>query len=62
MARLARGSSPGVCLGPSLAQAVVRFSNQPGTAEQWIKEGKEATHWTRLSCHSLGQVSRILIH
>jgi len=22
-----------------------------GTAEQWIKEGKEATHWTRLSCH-----------
>ena len=22
-----------------------------GTAEQWIKEGKQATHWTRLSCH-----------
>ena len=21
------------------------------TVEQWIKEGKEATHWTRLSCH-----------
>ena len=21
------------------------------TAEQWIKEGKQATHWTRLSCH-----------
>ena len=20
-------------------------------AEQWIKEGKQATHWTRLSCH-----------
>src|SRR5438093_842970 len=31
--------------------AVVRFYNQRGTAEQWIKEGKEATHWTRLSCH-----------
>ena len=30
--------------------AVVRFYNQRGTAEQWIKEGKEATHWTRLSC------------
>jgi hypothetical protein len=30
--------------------AVVRFDNQRGTAEQWIKEGK-ATHWTRLSCH-----------
>ncbi len=35
--------------GPN--RAVVRFYNQRGTAEQWIKEGKEATHWTRLSCH-----------
>jgi len=26
-------------------------ANQRGTAEQWIKEGKTATHWTRLSCH-----------
>ena len=33
------------------SRAVVRFYNQRGTAEQWIKEGKEATHWTRLSCH-----------
>ena len=32
---------------------VVRFYNQRGTAEQWIKEGKAATHWTRLSCHRL---------
>lgn len=32
-------------------RAVVHFHNQRGTAEQWIKEGKEATHWTRLSCH-----------
>ncbi len=32
-------------------RVVVRFYNQRGTAEQWIKEGKEATHWTRLSCH-----------
>ena len=30
---------------------IVHFYNQRGTAEQWIKEGKEATHWTRLSCH-----------
>ena len=30
---------------------MVRFYNQRGTAEQWIKEGKQATHWTRLSCH-----------
>jgi len=32
-------------------RAVVRFYNKRGTAEQWIKEGKEATHSTRLSCH-----------
>ncbi len=32
-------------------RAVVRFYNQRGTAEQWIKEGNAATHWTRLSCH-----------
>jgi len=30
---------------------VVRFYNQRGTAEQWIKEGKYALNWTRLSCH-----------
>jgi hypothetical protein len=32
-------------------RAVVRFYNGRGTGEQWIKEGKAATHWTRLSCH-----------
>ena len=30
---------------------VVRFYNQRGRAEQWIKEGKYAINWTRLSCH-----------
>jgi len=34
---------------PSLA--VVRFYNKRGTAEQWIKEGKQAVKMTRLSCH-----------
>src|SRR4051794_16923526 len=29
---------------------VVKFSNGRGTAEQWIKEGKDALKWTRLSC------------
>ena len=29
---------------------VVGFYNQRGTAEQWIKEGKNAIKWTRLSC------------
>ena len=33
------------------AKQVVRFYNQRGTAEQWIKEGKNAVNWTRLSCH-----------
>jgi len=31
---------------------VTHFYNQRGTAEQWIKEGKYAVRWTRLSCHS----------
>jgi len=30
---------------------VVKFYNKCGTAEQWIKEGKYALKWTRLSCH-----------
>jgi len=30
---------------------VVRFYNKRGTAEQWIKEGKQAVKMTRLSCH-----------
>ena len=30
---------------------VVKFYNGHGTAEQWIKEGKNAVKWTRLSCH-----------
>jgi hypothetical protein len=33
------------------AERVVNFYNQRGTAEQWIKEGKYAVKWTRLSCH-----------
>jgi Transposase DDE domain group 1 len=33
------------------SRSVVRFYNKRGTAEQWIKEGKRAAHWTRLSCH-----------
>jgi hypothetical protein len=30
---------------------IARFYNGRGTAEQWIKEGKHALNWTRLSCH-----------
>ncbi len=32
---------------------VVRFYNRRGTAEQYVKEGKHAFHWTRLSCRRL---------
>ena len=32
------------------AQGVFHFYNGRGTAEQWIKEGKYALNWTRLSC------------
>jgi len=32
-------------------KGTVNFYNGRGTAEQWIKEGKYALNWTRLSCH-----------
>ena len=35
----------------TVSRAVVRFYNKRGTAEQWIKEGKQAVKMTRLSCH-----------
>lgn len=33
------------------SRGVVRFYNKRGTAEQWIRAGKEAVKLTRLSCH-----------
>src|SRR5208283_28359 len=33
------------------SRAAVRFYNKRGTADQWIKEGKQAVKMTRLSCH-----------
>ena len=33
------------------SRAVVRFYDKRGTAEQWIKEGKQGVKMTRLSCH-----------
>jgi len=32
-------------------RSLVRYYNKRGTAEQWIKEGRQTTSWTRLSCH-----------
>jgi hypothetical protein len=34
------------------AERVSKFYNGRGTAEQWIKEGKNALRWTRLSCRA----------
>ena len=34
------------------AERVVKFYNGRGTAEQWIREGKAALRWTRLSCRA----------
>jgi len=34
----------------ALAKNVVRFYNKRGNCERWIKEGKSALDWTRLSC------------
>ena len=34
---------------------IIHFYNQRGTAEQHIKEGKQAINWTRLSCMGMAQ-------
>jgi hypothetical protein len=34
---------------------VVKFYNKRGTCEQWIKEGKHALNWTRLSCRGFDE-------
>src|SRR5690349_8998014 len=44
-------------------ERVVAFYNQRGTAEQWIKEGKNAVRWTRLSCRSMkANAVRLQLH
>jgi hypothetical protein len=45
------------------AERVVMFYNHRGTAEQWIKEGKNAVTWTRLSCQSFkANAVRLQLH
>jgi len=44
-------------------ERVVAFYNQRGTAEQWIKEGKSAIKWTRLSCRTFSaNAVRLQLH
>jgi hypothetical protein len=45
------------------ADRVVAFYNKRGTAEQWIKEGKGAIKWTRLSCRTFAaNAVRLQLH
>jgi Transposase DDE domain group 1 len=45
------------------AENVVAFYNKRGTCEQWIKEGKAAIRWTRLSCRSFAaNAVRLQLH
>jgi hypothetical protein len=42
---------------------VVAFYNKRGTCEQWIKEGKDAIKWTRLSCRTFAaNAVRLQLH
>ena len=45
------------------AENVVTFYNKRGTCEQWIKEGKGAIRWTRLSCRTIAaNAVRLQLH
>ncbi len=45
------------------AENVFAFYNKRGTCEQWIKEGKGAINWTRLSCRSFAaNAVRLQLH
>jgi hypothetical protein len=45
------------------ANRVVAFYNQRGTCEQYIKEGKNAIKWTRLSCRTFAaNAVRLQLH
>jgi hypothetical protein len=45
------------------AEGIVAFYNQHGTCEQYIKEGKNAIKWTRLSCRTFAaNAVRLQLH
>jgi Transposase DDE domain group 1 len=50
-------------LSDARRENVVAFYNKRGTCEQWIKEGKGAIRWTRLSCRSFAaNAVRLQLH
>jgi hypothetical protein len=45
------------------AEGIVAFYNRRGTCEQYIKEGKNAIKWTRLSCRTFAaNAVRLQLH
>src|SRR4051794_34187848 len=45
------------------AEGIVAFYNRRGTCEQYIKEGKNAVKWTRLSCRTFAaNAVRLQLH
>jgi hypothetical protein len=45
------------------AEGIVSFYNKRGTCEQWIKEGKGAIKWSRLSCRTFAaNAVRLQLH
>src|SRR6185503_14493790 len=45
------------------AEGIVAFYNRRGTCEQYIKEGKNAINWTRLSCRTFAaNAVRLQLH
>ena len=45
------------------AENVIAFYNKRGTCEQWIRQGKGAIKWTRLSCRAFAaNAVRLQLH
>jgi hypothetical protein len=45
------------------AEGIVAFYNRRGTCEQYIREGKNAIKWTRLSCRTFAaNAVRLQLH
>ena len=45
------------------AEGIIAFYNRRGTCEQYIKEGKKAVKWTRLSCRTFAaNAVRLQLH
>jgi len=58
-----RASISGLTPPSPVPKNVVVFYNKRGTCEQWIKQGKGAIKWTRLSCRSFAaNAVRLQLH